>query len=141
MMKKLRLLGLCLLTTAMLLSCKEEDPAPAQQIIVLEEEKTFIESLELFYYGRNINIWDEATRIIGDDGNIEYSIYQPVDYDGTDMVNVSFNINADEEEKFNNLNFKLLVDMNKQAVDGIEEAFLDGESLTETNLILVLGNW
>ncbi|MDN5211657.1 hypothetical protein QQ020_06335 [Fulvivirgaceae bacterium BMA12] len=141
-MKQLLLFGLPVFMVLAFSSCKEDDVNPDAPILLVEEgEKTFIKSLELYYYGKSINIWDECQRVVGEDGEVDYTVYQPKKYDKTDFVNVSFNLNAAAERDFNNINFKLKVDMNKQSVDEIEEAFRDGESLTATNLILMLGNW
>ncbi len=141
-MKQLLLFGLPVLMVLTFSSCKEDDVNPVTPIILAEEgEKTFIKSLELYYYGKSINIWDECQRVVGEDGQVDYTVYQPKKYDKTDFVNVSFNLNANAEKEFSNVNFKLKVDMNKQSVDEIEEAFRDGEALTSTNLILMLGNW
>lgn len=140
--KQLLLCGLSFLWILTLASCNNDDDAEPTEIIVIDEAgKSFIQSLELFYYGESINIWDESNRIVGVDGDVEYTIFQPEKYDGTDYVNVIFNLNGDNSAEFNNLNFKLKVDMSKQSVDEIEEVLLDGEYLSATNLILMLGDW
>ena len=140
--KQLLLCGLPFLWILTLASCNNDDDAAPTEIIVIDEAgKSFIQSLELFYYGESINIWEESNRITGVDGDVEYTIFQPEKYDGTDYVNVIFNLNGDASAEFNNLNFKLKVDMSKQSVDEIEEVLLDGEYLSATNLILMLGDW
>lgn len=140
-MKQLVTFGLLILVILVVSSCKDEEVNPPAEIILLDSEKSLILSLELFYYGKNINIWDESKRIVGTDGNVEFTLHQPEKYDGTDYVNVTFNLNGDAYSDFNNLNFKLKVDMNKQSVEEIEEASLDGKYLSATNLILMLGDW
>ncbi|MDN5200176.1 hypothetical protein QQ008_02360 [Fulvivirgaceae bacterium BMA10] len=125
----------------MVTSCKEKDAQPQPEPIIIEKELNFIEGLELFYYGKKINIWDEAHRIVGPNGKVDYEIFQPAEFDGTDFVTVTYNLNADDTAKFTNLNFVILVDMNQQSVDEILEAYKDGETLTATNLILMLGDW
>lgn len=140
-MKQLVTFGLLILAILVVSSCKDDDVNPPAEIILLDAEKSLILSLELFYYGKNINIWDESKRIVGIDGNVEFTLHQPEKYDGTDYVNVTFNLNGDAYSDFNNLNFKLKVDMNKQSVEEIEEASLDGKYLSPTNLILMLGDW
>ena len=140
-MKQLVVFGLLLLVILVVSSCKDDDVNPPAEIILLDAEKSLILSLELFYYGKNINIWNESNRIAGIDGTVEYDLYQPEEYDGTDYVNVTFNLKGDIYADFNNLFFKLKVDMNKQSVEEIEEALLDGKYLSATNLILMLGEW
>ena len=141
-MKQVVLLGIPFFMILALASCKDDEVRPSTEVIVVgEAQKSFIQSLELFYYGESINIWDESKRIVGIDGGVQYAIHQPEKYDGTDYVNVTFNLNGDAYADFNNLNFKLKVDMSKQSVDEIEEALLDGEHLSATNLILMLGDW
>ena len=140
--RQLLLCGLPLLWIFTLASCNNDDDAELTEIIVIDEAgESFIQRLELFYYGESINIWEESNRIVGVDGDVEYTIFQPEKYDGTDYVNVIFNLNGDDSAEFNNLNFKLKVDMSKQAVDEIEEVLVDGEYLSATNLILMLGDW
>ena len=140
--RQLLLCGLPLLWILTLASCNNDDDAELTEIIVIDEAgESFIQRLELFYYGESINIWEESNRIVGVDGDVEYTIFQPEKYDGTDYVNVVFNLNGDDSAEFNNLNFKLKVDMSKQSVDEIEEVLLDGEYLSATNLILMLGDW
>ena len=140
--KQLLLCGIPFLLILTLASCKNDDDADPTEIIVIDgAENSFIQSLELFYYGESINIWEEANRIVGIDGDVEYTIFQPEKYDGTDYVNVTFNLNGDAYAEFSNLDFKLKVDMSKQSVDEIEEVLLDGDYLSATNLILMLGDW
>ena len=141
-LKQLILFGIPFFTIIFFSACQKDDVTPTTEVIQIDGgEKSFIQSLELFYYGRNINIWEESQRIVGIDGGVEYEIFQPETYEGTDYVNVTFNLNGDAYADFNNLNFKLKVDMSKQSVDEIEEALLDGEYLSSTNLILMLGDW
>lgn len=141
-MKQLVLFGVIFLMVITFTSCKEDDVTPTTEVIVAEEaQQSFVQGLELFYYGESINIWKESKRIVGIDGGVEYDIYQPEKYDGSDYVNVTFNLNGDAYASFNNLNFKLKVDMSKQSVDEIEEALVDGEYMSATNLILMLGDW
>ena len=136
------LLGIPFFMILTLVSCKDDEVTPAAEVIAAAEaQKSLVRSLELFYYGESINIWEESKRIVGIDGGVEYTIYQPEKYDGTDYVYVTFNLNGDAYADFNNLNFKLKVDMSKQSVDEIEEVLRDGEHLSATNLILMLGDW
>ena len=139
---QLLIIGIPFLGILTLTSCKDDDVTPATEEIVFNEaDKSFIQRLELFYYGESINIWEESKRIVGIDGGVEYEIFQPEKYEGTDFVNVTFNLNGDAYADFNNLNFKLKVDMSKQSVDEIEEVLIDGGYLSSTNLILMLGDW
>ena len=140
---RLLIFGIPFLGIITLTSCKKDDDVkPASEVIVINEtQKSFIQGLELFYYGESINILEESKRIVGADGAVAYEIYQPEKYDGTDFVTVTFHLNGATYADFNNLNFKLKVDMSKQSVDEIEEVSLDGEYLSATNLILMLGDW
>ena len=140
-MKQLVVFCLLLLVVLIFASCKDDDVKPSTIMLADDLKKSLVQSLELFYYGESINIWEESKRIVGVDGGVEYEIYQPQNYDDTDYVHVTFNLNGDAYADFNNLNFKLKVDMSKQSVEDIEEALLDGEYLSATNLILVLGDW
>ncbi|MEO1052056.1 MAG: hypothetical protein AAFX87_15595 [Bacteroidota bacterium] len=121
-------------------SCNSEETSPPI-LQILENERPFIETLSLFYYGREINIWDESERLVGGDGTLEYRIFQEEDQQGTDFVTVTFFLTGGSESSFSLLNFKLLVDLNNRSVTEILGSTQDGRDLSDVNLILLLGNW
>ena len=79
-MKTTKIILGTLFASIMLSSCYQgevPEPTPPPAPIVVERELTFVESLELFYYGEVINIWDNSHDAVGADGSVEYEIWQP----------------------------------------------------------------
>ena len=142
-MKKLTLLSLAVaLTSLFLSSCTIEEVAPqtAPEPIVLEVERGFIESLRKTFAGQDVFFFERSESIAGPGGIVEYTVFQPDDFDGTDLVQVSFAVTGGSTARFNALTYGLKVNLNNKAVSEIINVQLDGQSLSSTNLLIMLAD-
>ena len=123
-------------------SCQLEEVAPQTPPapIVLEVERGFIESLRKTFAGQDIFFQERSQVVAGPGGIVEYTVFQPEDFDGTDLVEVSFAVTGDATARFNSLTYGLKVNLNNKAVSQIVNVQLDGRPITSTNLLIMLSD-
>jgi hypothetical protein len=126
---------------ALLGSCgRPEEEIKPVIVKIPEAEKSFVEKLSQFYYGKTIYFKKESDRLAGPSGTVEYRVFQEEYQTGTDMVCVEFKIKSPGTTGFQTLNYKLYVDMVSMG-SRVAQAEKDGQKLSEMNLVLMLGNW
>ena len=107
----------------------------------MEATNSFVSSLAIHYYGEKINLYQKSMALVGPTGTVDYDLFQPKEYEGTSLAEVTFFLNSGDHVKFSNINYKVLADLNKRSIEDIVEAVKDGEEISSTNLILILGSW
>jgi hypothetical protein len=137
---RLFIIILTVLASATFTSCKQEEQEIRPVIVKIPEaEKSFIEKLSQYYYGKTIYFKKESDRIAGASGTVEYSLLQQDSQMGTHNVTVEFRIKS-ATAGFQTLNYTVNVDMVSMG-SKVVKADMDGKNLSEMNLILMLGNW
>ena len=126
---------------SLLASCDNMDVTPELPIEDLGATNNFVSSLTINYYGEQINLYKRSLDLVGVTGTVDYELFQPEEYKETSLAEVTFFLNNGDPVEFNNINYTILADLNKRSVEDVVEAYKDGEEISSTNLILILGSW
>ena len=140
---KLSLITIFIATFSIILSsCELEEVVPqtTPSPVVIEVDRGFVESLRQTFAGQDIFFFERSQTIAGANGIVEYTVHQPENYDGTDLIEVSLAVTGGSNAQFDALIYGLMVDLNNKAVADIVNIQLDGQSMTPTNLLIMLSD-
>ncbi|MDW7691282.1 hypothetical protein R9C00_18980 [Flammeovirgaceae bacterium SG7u.111] len=120
----------------------KQPPTPAPAAPKTKDQFDFIKHLELYYYGESVDVIQSAKKLVGEKGQVHFTVKKPVDFEGTDYTAVKFKLMpAAGKSSFKLIEFSLLVNQTSGAVVDVIEAHKDRQKLDEKGLIITLGRF